>query len=125
MQLSHDFTEHFTVRAQPTTPESRKATADGIEAFVGAILTGKSKPGEMDAGLLADAVQGLRDAAAIIAGLDEQAARMAFLAEHWHSSLDGVRTRDYLADTGNLMRHAGIIGAIDYLRSQSGKGAAS
>lgn len=185
MQLAPD----FTVRATPTTPESRKATADAIEAFIGAIFTGQSKPDAIDTRLLAAAVQGLRDTAARppagrtvivvdvkneILGdsmfwrgpperigdirniparetaklvvkdgkarqhgmwhvraeaqpddLAEQAARMAFLAEHWHSSLDGVRTRDFLADSGNIMRHGGFIAALDYLRSQAGAGAAA
>lgn len=53
----------FTVSAKPTTPASRKATADDIEAFIGAVMNGKAKPKDLDVSLLTGAVQGLRDAA--------------------------------------------------------------
>lgn len=59
MQLS----SNFTAGAKRTTPESRKATADGIEAFIGAIMIGQAQPEDMDIGLLTAAVQGLRDTA--------------------------------------------------------------
>jgi len=58
MELSDD----FKVSAKPTTPESRKATADDLEAFIGLVITGKAKPKDMDIALLTGAVQGLRDA---------------------------------------------------------------
>lgn len=48
----------------------------------------------------------------------ENAARMAFLAEHWASDFDGVRVRDWLGRTSTLLHHGGLLAAIDYLRSQ-------
>ena len=47
----------------------------------------------------------------------EDAARMAFLAEHWNSTIEGERLHDWLGRIGTLLRHGSLRKAIDFART--------